>query len=59
MSRCDVEAGTMGPLHAAAPGKALLAWLPPQELDAFLAEYPFRGLTASGSRQRSSAQPTW
>jgi len=45
--KCYVEAGTMGPLHAAAPGKALLAWLPQQELDAFLADYPFRSLTSA------------
>ena len=45
--KCYVEAGTMGPLHAAAPGKALLAWLPQRDLDAFLADYPFRGLTAT------------
>jgi len=45
--KCYVEAGTMGPLHAAAPGKALLAWLPPKELDEFLADYSFRALTAA------------
>lgn len=44
--KCYVEAGTMGPLHAAAPGKVMLAWLPQNELDACLADYPFRGLTA-------------
>lgn len=44
--KCYVEAGTMGPLHAAAPGKALLAWLPPQELEELLAGYAFRALTA-------------
>jgi IclR family acetate operon transcriptional repressor len=45
--KCYVEAGTMGPLHAAAPGKALLAWLPQKKLDEFLADYPFRALTGS------------
>jgi DNA-binding IclR family transcriptional regulator len=45
--KCYVEAGTMGPLHAAAPGKALLAWLPALELDEILADYPFRALTAT------------
>lgn len=29
------------PLHASAPGKALIAWLPDAELDAVLATYPF------------------
>jgi DNA-binding IclR family transcriptional regulator len=45
--KCYVEAGTMGPLHAAAPGKVMLAWLPEKELDEFLAEYSFRALTAT------------
>lgn len=43
--KCYVEAGTMGPLHAAAPGKAMLAWMPQQELEEFLAGYSFRSLT--------------
>ncbi|MCX6901654.1 MAG: helix-turn-helix domain-containing protein [Verrucomicrobia bacterium] len=29
------------PLHASAPGKALIAWLPDAELDVLLATYPF------------------
>ena len=37
----------MGPLHAAAPGKVMLAWLPPAELDTFLADYPFRAVTSA------------
>jgi DNA-binding IclR family transcriptional regulator len=37
----------MGPLHAAAPGKVMLAWLPQKELDEFLADYSFRALTAT------------
>lgn len=43
--KCYVEAGTMGPLHAAAPGKVLLAWLPGKELEATLGDYPFKPLT--------------
>lgn len=43
--KCYVEAGTMGPLHAAAPGKVLLAWLPPKALEAALANYSFKALT--------------
>jgi DNA-binding IclR family transcriptional regulator len=45
--KCYVEAGTMGPLHAAAPGKVLLAWLPAGDLEATLAAYPFRALTVA------------
>jgi DNA-binding IclR family transcriptional regulator len=45
--KCYVEAGTMGPLHAAAPGKVMLAWLPQKELDACLEDYSFRALTAT------------
>ncbi|MFM7042699.1 MAG: IclR family transcriptional regulator [Planctomycetaceae bacterium] len=43
--KCYVEAGTMGPLHAAAPGKAMLAWLPERTLDEVLVDYDFRPLT--------------
>jgi DNA-binding IclR family transcriptional regulator len=43
--KCYVEAGTMGPLHAAAPGKAMLAWLPERTLDEVLVGYDFRPLT--------------
>ena len=43
--KCYVEAGTMGPLHAGAPGKVLLAGLPAAELEAILADYPFKALT--------------
>jgi DNA-binding IclR family transcriptional regulator len=42
-----VEAGARGPLHAGAPGKVLLAWLPAAELAGILAEMPFEGLTAN------------
>ena len=45
--KCYVEAGTKGPLHAAAPGKVLLASLPPHDLDATLADYPFAALTSA------------
>lgn len=43
--KCYVEAGAQGPLHAAAPGKVMLAWLPPAELAAVLDRYHFRRLT--------------
>jgi DNA-binding IclR family transcriptional regulator len=43
--KCYVEAGTIGPLHAGAPGKVMLAWLPPRELEATLDAYPFTSLT--------------
>jgi DNA-binding IclR family transcriptional regulator len=52
--KCYVEAGTMGPLHAAAPGKVMLAWLPQKELDEFLAGYSFRALTATTITSRRS-----
>ena len=45
--KCYVEAGTMGPLHAGAPCKVLLAWLPDSEREAVLAAYPFRALTSA------------
>jgi DNA-binding IclR family transcriptional regulator len=45
--KCYVEAGTMGPLHAGAPGKVMLAWLPDRGLEATLADYPFKALTAA------------
>jgi DNA-binding IclR family transcriptional regulator len=43
--KCYVEAGAHGPLHAGAPGKVILAWLPPRELDATLREMPLARLT--------------
>lgn len=43
--KCYVEAGAHGPLHAGAPGKVLLAWLPEKELDATLRKMPFNALT--------------
>lgn len=44
--KCYVEAGAHGPLHAGAPGKVMLAWLPPKELEATLREMPLPRLTA-------------
>lgn len=38
--KCYVEAGAHGPLHAGAPGKVLLAFLPPEELEATLRQMP-------------------
>ena len=43
--KCYVEAGAHGPLHAGAPGKVMLAWLPPEELDKILREMPLPKLT--------------
>jgi DNA-binding IclR family transcriptional regulator len=43
--KCYVEAGAHGPLHAGAPGKVMLAWLPPKELEATLREMPLSRLT--------------
>lgn len=41
-----VEAGARGPLHAGAPGKAMLAWLPETELKQTLKDASFERLTA-------------
>lgn len=43
--KCYVEAGAHGPLHAGAPGKVLLAFLPPEELKATLLQMPLPALT--------------
>jgi DNA-binding IclR family transcriptional regulator len=43
--KCYVEAGAHGPLHAGAPGKVMLAWLPPEELAEVLREMPLPRLT--------------
>lgn len=43
--KCYVEAGAHGPLHAGAPGKVLLAFLPPKELEATLRQMPLVALT--------------
>jgi len=44
--KCYVEAGAHGPLHAGAPGKAMLAWLPAKELEDTLNQMPLTKLTA-------------
>ena len=43
--KCYVEAGAHGPLHAGAPGKVLLAFLPPKELEDTLRQMPLVALT--------------
>lgn len=43
--KCYVEAGAHGPLHAGAPGKVLLAFLPPKELEVVLRRMPLGALT--------------
>lgn len=42
-----VEAGARGPLHAGAPGKVMLAWLPETDLESALGQMELRPLTAS------------
>jgi DNA-binding IclR family transcriptional regulator len=42
-----VEAGARGPLHAGAPGKAMLAWLPEEELKRTLREMPLPKVTSN------------
>jgi DNA-binding IclR family transcriptional regulator len=51
--KCYVEAGAHGPLHAGAPGKAMLAWLPPKELEKVLREMPLGRLTARTTTSRT------
>lgn len=51
--KCYVEAGAHGPLHAGAPGKVLLAFLPPQELAATLLRMPLPALTPHTITSRS------
>jgi len=43
--KCYVEAGAHGPLHAGAPGKVMLAFLPQRELDETLSQMPLPALT--------------
>lgn len=43
--KCYVEAGAHGPLHAGAPGKVMLAFLPPEELADTLRRMPLKALT--------------
>ncbi len=40
-----VEAGARGPLHAGAPGKVMLAWLPGAELELLLSQMELTALT--------------
>lgn len=40
-----VEAGARGPLHAGAPGKVMLAWLPEAELELVLSQMELKRLT--------------
>lgn len=43
--KCYVEAGAHGPLHTGAPGKVMLAFLPPSELQETLKHMPLPALT--------------
>jgi len=52
--KCYVEAGAHGPLHAGAPGKVLLAGLPPAELAATLRELPLEMLTPNTITSRAA-----
>lgn len=45
--RFSVDPGVRFPLHTAAPGKAMLAWLPQRERAAIIAEMPFKRFTAN------------
>lgn len=52
--KCYVEAGAHGPLHAGAPGKVMLAWLPRKELDDTLSRMPLTKLTAMTITSKAS-----
>ena len=52
--KCYVEAGAHGPLHAGAPGKVMLAFLPPKELEATLRRMPLEALTPQTITSRSA-----
>ena len=43
--KCYVEAGAHGPLHAGAPGKVMLAFLPANELEETLRQMPLAAIT--------------
>jgi DNA-binding IclR family transcriptional regulator len=43
--RYDIELGTSRPLHATSPGLAMLAFLPSETLEQFLAAAPFERMT--------------
>jgi len=45
--KCYVEAGAHGPLHAGAPGKVMLAWMPAKEQEDTLNQMPLIKLTAN------------
>ncbi len=51
--KCYVEVGAHGPLHSGAPGKVMLAWLPPDELEATLHEMPLPAVTRHTITSRS------
>jgi DNA-binding IclR family transcriptional regulator len=51
--KCYVEAGARGPLHAGAPGKAMLAWLPAAELEATLRQLPLQASTPNTITSRA------
>lgn len=48
------EAGARGPLHAGAPGKAMLAWLPEEELRQVLEEMPLVRVTNNTIQTREA-----
>jgi len=52
--KCYVEAGAHGPLHAGAPGKVMLAWMSPDELEKTLSKMPLTKLTASTITSKSA-----
>jgi IclR family transcriptional regulator, acetate operon repressor len=51
--KCYVEAGAHGPLHAGAPGKVMLAFLPQKELEETLRHMPLPALTPHTITSRS------
>lgn len=51
--KCYVEAGAHGPLHAGAPGKVMLAFLPDEELKNTLSQMPLEALTANTITSRT------
>lgn len=51
--KCYVEAGAHGPLHAGAPGKVMLAFLPEEELKDVLHRMPLIALTPHTITSRS------
>ncbi len=52
--QCYVEAGAHGPLYAGAPGKVMLAWMPPDELEKMLTQMPLTKLTANTITSKSA-----